>query len=85
MADARSELIETVARRLDTAPLSDEEVDAVLELAGAAAHGTGDRTAAPLCCFLAGIAASTANRGQTLERVRGYVNAVTADREEAAS
>ena len=85
MPDARSELIETVARKLDTAPLSDDEVDAVLELAGAAAHGTGARTAAPLCCFLAGLAASTADRGEMLERVRGYVNTVTADREEAAS
>jgi hypothetical protein len=85
MADARSELVGAVAAELGVAPLDEGEVDAVLELAGAAAHGTGDRTAAPLCCFLAGLAASAADRAETLERVRAHVTAVTADREEATS
>lgn len=85
MADGRSELIEALANELDVDPLDDGEVDAVLELAGAAAHGTGDRTAAPLACFLAGIAAGAADRLETLERVRAHVTAVTADREEATS
>jgi len=77
MVDARSELVEAVANELDVAPLQEEEVDAVLELAGAAAHGTGDRTAAPLCCFLAGLAAGAADRGEMLERVRTYVKEAT--------
>ena len=85
MSDARSELIEAAAAELGVTPLKEEEVESVLALAGAAAHGTGDRTAAPLCCFLAGIAASTADRGETLARVRAYVTAVTADREEETS
>jgi len=84
MVDARSKLVEAVAHELDVAPLDNGEVDAVLDLAGAAAHATGDRTAAPLCCFLAGLAAS-ADRGETLARVRIYIAAVTADREEATS
>ena len=85
MVDSRSELIAAVAGELRVAPLDDAEVDAVLDLAGAAAHGTGDRTAAPLCCFLAGLAASEADRAQMLERVRTHIAAVTADREEATS
>jgi Domain of unknown function (DUF6457) len=76
MADARSELIETVAKTLGVPPLKDEEVDSVLALAGAAAHGTGDRTAAPLCCFLAGMAAG-ADRLEALERVRVNVKEAT--------
>ncbi len=76
MADARSELIRAVAHGLGVAPLDDDEVDAVLELAGAAAHGTGDRTAAPLCCFLAGMAAG-ADRMETLVRVRTNVKEAT--------
>lgn len=76
MADARSELIQAVAHDLDVAPLDDDEIDAVLELAGAAAHGTGDRTAAPLCCFLAGMAAG-ADRVETLKRVRINVKEAT--------
>lgn len=85
MADSRSELIAAVAGELQVAPLDDAEVEAVLELAGAAAHGTGDRTSAPLCCFLAGLAASEADRAQMLEHVRTHIAAVTADREEATS
>ncbi len=85
MVNARSKLVEAVAHDLDVTPLGKEEVDAVLELAGAAAHGTGDRTAAPLCCFLAGLAASAADRGDTLSRVRIYITAATADEEEATS
>jgi len=76
MVDARSELIEEVAKKLGVAPLNEEEIDSVLALAGAAAHGTGDRTAAPLCCFLAGMAAG-ANRTETLERVCANVKEAT--------
>jgi hypothetical protein len=84
MVDARSKLIEAVAHELDVAPLDEGEVEGVLDLAGAAARRTGDRTAAPLCCFLAGLAAS-ADRGKTLARAHTYIAAVTADGEEATS
>jgi len=36
--------------------LTDEEIEAVLELAGHAAHASGARTNAPLLCYLVGIA-----------------------------
>jgi hypothetical protein len=36
-------------------PLDHELVDALLDLAGRAAHGSGDRRNAPLSCFLAGL------------------------------
>lgn len=85
MADSRAELIAAVAGELRVAPLEDAEVEAVLDLAGAAAHGTGERTAAPLCCFLAGLAASETDRAEMLEHVRTHIAAVTADREEATS
>lgn len=36
--------------------LTDEQVVALLDLARVAAHESGDRTNAPLACFLAGVA-----------------------------
>ena len=36
-------------------PLDHDLVDALLDLAGRAAHGSGDRRNAPLSCFLAGL------------------------------
>jgi hypothetical protein len=66
--------------------LDEREIEAVLELAGAAAHGTGDRTAAPLTCFLAGLAAAApAARNKILERVRTHVVAVAPGPAERAS
>lgn len=56
--DARGNLIDTLAEQIGTPPLTQAEVDALLELAAQAAHGTGDRTSAPLASFLAGIAAA---------------------------
>lgn len=85
MADARSKLIEAVAQELGVPPLDEREIDAVLTLAGAAAHGTGDRTAAPLTCFLAGLVAGSAGRAETLERVRVHVAEVAPDSTEATS
>ena len=71
MTDARTDLIEALAGDLGTAPLSQTEIDAVLSLAAVAAHGTGDRTTAPLVSFLAGCAAAGAgNRVDTIDRAR---------------
>lgn len=36
--------------------LTDDEISALLDLARVAAHDSGDRTNAPLVCFLAGVA-----------------------------
>jgi hypothetical protein len=36
--------------------LTDSDIEALLDLARVAAHSSGDRTNAPLVCFLAGVA-----------------------------
>jgi hypothetical protein len=73
MAAARDELINALAERIGTPPLTSGEIESVLALAAVAAHGTGDRTTAPLASFLAGIAATTSeNRGTTLDEIRRY-------------
>jgi Domain of unknown function (DUF6457) len=48
-----------VATDEDPASLSldQEQIDAILELARVAAHESGERTNAPLVCYLAGLAA----------------------------
>jgi hypothetical protein len=54
----RADLVERLAEHVGVPPLTEPEIDSVLALAGAAAHGTGDRTNAPLVSFLAGVAAA---------------------------
>lgn len=74
MDDPRGALTHALAERIGVPPLSPAEVDAVLTLAGAAAHGTGDRTSAPLACFLAGLAGAGApDRLVLLAAVEGHV------------
>jgi len=73
MTATRAELANALAEHIGTPPLTAAEIEAVLELAGVAAHGTGDRTAAPLASFLAGIAAAGApDRAASLEEIRRY-------------
>jgi len=73
MAAARDELISALAERIGTPPLTSGEIESVLALAAVAAHGTGDRTTAPLASFLAGVAAaSSENRAVTLDEIRRY-------------
>ena len=36
--------------------LTEQEIDELLDLAGYAAHATGERTNAPLLCYLVGLA-----------------------------
>jgi len=66
----RSDLVERLAEYVGVPPLTEAEIDSVLALAGAAAHGTGDRTNAPLASFLAGLAAASGNRLGTLSDLR---------------
>jgi hypothetical protein len=61
MGDVRSELITEYASRVGVPPLTPAEIKSVLSLAAVAAHGTGDRTSAPLASFLAGIAAANSD------------------------
>jgi hypothetical protein len=78
MADAQTELLEALAKHVGTPPLTQAEIDAILDLAGAAAHGTGDRTSAPLTTFLAGIAAAgAADRAATLDDMHDRTTALT--------
>jgi hypothetical protein len=71
MGDARADLVDGLAEHVGVAPLTPAEIESVLALAGAAAHGTGDRTSAPLASFLAGMAAARGgDRAGTLDEIR---------------
>ncbi len=70
MSATRADLIDALASHIGTPSLTPAEIEAVLSLAAVAAHGTGDRTAAPLASFLAGVAAADSeDRAATLEEV----------------
>ena len=73
MGEERAELINALAEHIGTSPLTAGEIESVLGLAATVAHGTGDRTTAPLASFLAGIAAgSSQDRAASLDEVRRY-------------
>ena len=63
MADTRSDLVDALAEHIGVAPPTAAEIESVLALAAVAAHGTGDRTTAPLASYLAGLAAAKAEVG----------------------
>jgi hypothetical protein len=76
--DSRGELLDHLASELAVAPLTAVEIDALLDLAGAAAHGTGERTSAPLTTFLAGLAAAAAtDRMACIEKLRALTDGIT--------
>jgi len=78
MTVTREELIDGLASQLGLQPLTQTEIESVLALAAAAAHGTGDRTSAPLVSFLAGIAAAgNKDRVDVLDRARRRTGAIT--------
>lgn len=68
LESARGRIAE--ASGVDTArlELTDEDVAALLDLARVAAHESGDRTNAPLACYLVGLALGR-NPGLDLGRV----------------
>ena len=77
MGEARTDLIDGIAKHVGVPPLTSAEIESLLELAGAAAHSTGDRTSAPLASFLAGVAAAgTEDRLAVLDDVRRTVAAL---------
>jgi hypothetical protein len=51
----RDEWLAAFAEAAGTSPPTEEEVEAILELAGVAAHAS-ERTAAPIACWLAAVA-----------------------------
>jgi len=82
MTDPRAKLIDRLAAHIGTAPLTSQEIETLLELAGAAAHGTGDRTSAPLASFLAGIAAAkTDDRARAVSEILKHIAAIAPPRE----
>jgi len=73
MGDARANLIDGLAEHVGVPPLTPTEIESVLALAAVAAHGTGDRTTAPLASFLAGLAAAkSGDRAGSLDEVRRH-------------
>lgn len=77
MPTTRSDLIEALAAHIGTRPLTEREIETCLALAAVAAHGTGDRTAAPLASFLAGLAAAGSDdRAATLDDLRRHAGAI---------
>lgn len=54
----REEWIEAFARELGVAPPTPEQADKLLALAGTAAHSS-ERQAAPLACWVAGVAGAS--------------------------
>lgn len=71
MAIARDDLLDHVAAQIGTQPLTATQIDTLLDIARVAAHGTGDRTSAPLVTFLAGIAAARGDdRAVTIAEVQ---------------
>jgi hypothetical protein len=74
----RAEVIERIAERVGTRPLTYAYMESVLALAAVAAHGSGDRTTAPLASFLAGVAAAGSDdRVKLLDELRRYVTEST--------
>ena len=56
MAAARDRLAGAVGDDAASYDLSDDDVRVLLDLARVSAHDSGDRTNAPLACFLVGLA-----------------------------
>jgi len=56
LSQARDRLAAAVGDEPSRYDLTQEEVDELLELARIAAHGSGERTNAPLLCYLVGLA-----------------------------
>jgi Domain of unknown function (DUF6457) len=69
---ARGRVAATVGDEPGVYDLSAEEIDEILELARIAAHESGERTNAPLLCYLVGLA-----RGRTGGDLADLVDAAT--------
>jgi hypothetical protein len=69
LTEARDALARAAGARPDTLDLSDEDAATILELARIAAHESGERTNAPLLCYLVGRARERA----TLDDLAGAV------------
>ena len=70
LADARDALASAAAMPGERLDLSDDDVAVLLDLARIAAHESGDRTNAPLLCYLVGRAQRDADLGELADAVR---------------
>jgi hypothetical protein len=70
LADARDALAEAAGVPRERLDLSDDDVAVLLDLARIAAHESGERTNAPLLCYLVGRAQGDADLGELAAAVR---------------
>jgi hypothetical protein len=70
LSDARDALAQTSGVPAERLELDDETVRELLELARVAAHDSGDRTNAPLLCYLVGRAQDGASLDELADAVR---------------
>ena len=70
LSDARDALAQTSGVPAERLELDDEAVRELLELARVAAHDSGERTNAPLLCYLVGRAQGDADLGELADAVR---------------
>jgi hypothetical protein len=70
LADARDALAEAAGVPRERLDLSDGDVAVLLDLARIAAHESGERTNAPLLCYLVGRAQGHADLGELAAAVR---------------
>lgn len=80
MGAERAQLITALTAHAGVANISDREIAAILDLAAVAAHGTGDRTSAPIASFIAGlVAAGNDDRLAAIATVRERAAAATSE------
>jgi len=70
LSDARDPLAQTSGVPTERLELDDEAVRELLELARVAAHDSGERTNAPLLCYLVGRAQDGASLDELADAVR---------------
>jgi Domain of unknown function (DUF6457) len=70
LADARDALASAAGVSAERLELSDDDVALLLDLARIAAHESGERTNAPLLCYLVGRAQGDAGLGDLADAVR---------------
>jgi hypothetical protein len=63
---SREQWLNTYAEALGIPPPTEEEIDALLKVAAIAAHTSGERTAAPVACWLAAKAGRSADEALTI-------------------
>jgi hypothetical protein len=70
LRDARDALASAAGVRPERLELTDEDARTLLDLARIAAHDSGERTNAPLLCYLVGLARSGADLDELADAVR---------------